>query len=243
MTSYFVSPELSSFLGVNSAESIPRHEIERKILSYAKDKNIVSQQNPMVIRTDLVLSFLMRGPVFNGFSIIPSLKHHLVAFDDQETISESSQGDQMNESPPQESNASSEESNESPEESNESPEESNESPEESNESPEESNEEETSEEENQERIVRRVVLRDPSGNDIIFETSNHANVRIQRTFVMSNEEFRELADTVVQPPYFTTDKEEQPYEYCAFLIMFLTTLLSFSLWLSIINNGMEKMNR
>jgi hypothetical protein len=215
MMSYFVSAELSSFLGVNSAESIHRHEIEHKILSYAKDNNLY--QNPMVIRTDETLETLMNGKqVFNGFSIIPYLKNHLIAFDDQETISE--QGDQL------ESYFNEEETSE---ESNQ------------EETPDESNQED---EENQEVTVRRVILRDPSGNEFIFENSNHDNVRIQRTFVMSNEEFQELANTITQAPH-TNDKEEQPYEYSAFLVMFLCSLLTFSLWLSIFNNGLEKINR
>lgn len=207
MTSYFVSAELSSFLGVNVTETIPRHEIEHKILSYAKDKNLVSQQNPMVIHTDEVLETLMNGKeVFNGFSIIPNLKHHLVAFADSDTISE--QGDQMNSNFPEE---------ETSEESNE-------------------------EEETQEVTVKRVVLCDPSGNEFTFESSSYDNIRIQRTFVMSNEEFRELTNSLVEPHY-TMNKEDNPYETITFLIMFLITFLSLSLWLSILNNGLEKMAR
>ncbi len=229
--SYFVSAELSSFLGVNAAASIPRHEIEHKILSYAKERGY---QNPMVIHTDEVLETLMNGKkVFNGFSIIPYLKHHLIAFDDQETISESSQGNQID------SHFSEEETFEEETSEEETSEE---------ETSEESNQEETFEESNQEEeetqevTVRRVVLRDPSGNEFTFESSNHDNVRIQRTFVMSTDEFSELANTITQAPN-TNDKEEQPYEYSAFLVMFLCSLLTFSLWLSLFNNGLEKIHR
>jgi hypothetical protein len=200
MTSYFVSAELSSFLGTNAGESIPRHQIENKILSYAKDKNLVNQHNSMVIRADETLQTLMNGKnVFGGFSIIPYLKHHLVARDDSETISESSQTNQMDVD-------------------------------------EESNDEESNdEEENQEVTVRRVILQDPSGNELTFEASNHENIRIQRNFVISNEEFCEIANTLCPQ-----DKNEEPYERLAFLIMFIITLLSFSLWLSILNARIER---
>lgn len=201
MTSYFVSAELSSFLGTNPAESIQRYQIEHKILSYAKDKNLVNQQNQMVIHTDEALETLMNGKkVFNGFSIIPNIKHHLVEMDDRDTDSESSQTNQME--------VDEEESNE-----------------------EESNEEES----NEELIVRRVILRDPSGNELTFEASNHENIRIQHNFLISNEEFCEIANTLCPQ-----DKNEQPYEKIAFLVMFIIILLTFSLWLSILNARIER---
>ncbi len=193
--SYFVSAELSAFLGVPADQSLPRNEIEHKVLTYVKEQNLVKPENKIVFRTDAVLEELMNGKaVFSGFSIIPNLKHHLVATDESE---ESSQCDQLNETP---------------------------------------EEEETTE-------TRGVALRNPYGEELIFERGENNHICIQNRFVISNEEFRELVNTLCpeEPERVTIDKEDNPYEMIAFLLMFLITLLTFSLWVSIMNESLRSM--
>lgn len=202
--SYFITAELSAFLGVPADQSLQRHEIEHKILTYVKEQNLVKPENKMVFRTDPVLEELMNGKaVFSGFSIIPYLKHHLVATD----AMESSQGDQLTEN-----------SNE-----------------------EETCEEESSSTEETEPVMRGIALRNPYGEELIFERGENNHICIQNRFVVSHEEFRNLVNTLCPEEPFIPEKQDNPYEMIAFLLMFLITLLTFSLWVSIMNESIRSM--
>ncbi len=228
-----MTPELSSFLGVSAAAALPRHEIEARILQYVKDHNLVDEINKIVMYTDETLEDLMDGKkIFSGFSIIPNLKHHLDTVYDSDTISTSSQEDQLN-------TAFIEEENEPP---------SDESNEESNEEQVEQTNEENSEESSEDERTIGVMLRDPSGNQLIFERCRDGHICIQNQFVVSQDEFRQISNTLCPAPpagpheLAMADKEEQPYEMIYFLIMFMISILTMSLYISIMNDSLRKMS-
>jgi hypothetical protein len=192
--------------------------------------------NKIVMHTDETLEDLMNGKqIFSGFSIIPNLKHHLDTMNEIDTISVSSQEDQLN-------NAFIEEENEPP--SDESNEESNEE-----EQTNEQTNEETSEESTDDERTIGVMLRDPSGNQLIFERCRDGHICIQNQFVVSQDEFRQISTTLCPAPpagpreaVVVVEKEEQPYEMIYFLIMFMISILTMSLYISIMNDSLRKMS-
>jgi flagellar biosynthesis GTPase FlhF len=272
--SYFVSAELSSFLGVRIIDKIPRHEIESKVLDYVKEKGLIDERNAAVIHTDDTLEKLMNGKeVFAAFSIIPYLKHHLFIIDDgetsqanqieetQEEIQEETHEDEHEHEETQEDEHEHEETQEDEHEHEETQEdeqeetqedEQEETQEDEQEETQEDEQEETQEDEHEqeetqedesyeEEPIRKIILRNHSGEEILFEASNRRRIRIQRKFVLSNEDFHDLVNTIC--PESTDDKEEHPYETIACFITFIVAFLSLSLWLSIFNSEMVKMNR
>ncbi len=221
-----MTPELSSFLGVSISTTLPRHEIEARILQYAKDHNLVDPINKIVIHADETLEDLMDGKkIFSGFSIIPNLKHHLDTIYDNETLSLNSD-DQLNDAFIIEDTSDDESyaSSESVEESAHS---------------EEAEETPTDSEESEESRVG-IVLMDPSGNQFIFERCHDGHICIQNQFVISQNEFRQIYSSLCPVIPEPVQQEEKPSEMLFFFVMFLISLITFSLWLSVLNQNIRK---
>ena len=83
------------------------------------------------------------------------------------------------------------------------------------------------------------MLRNISGNQFLFERCCEGHIWIQNQFVISQEEFQQIYNTLCPAP--PPHKEENPYEMISFLMMFMITFLAFSLWVSIMNESLHNM--